>query len=293
MKADFIFIASLFLSVFIGGCSRSIPLPEGKPEAGEPRVLLVTVNGAIKVFSLLDKLKESMDADRNLEEILLRFGGQSVRMKVFFDLGMLGIFVREKGEFRDISPVRAFFVAVVGSEYKYDTYIDSCGVALKNAIDGTRPTSPGELLDLIDAAVLERGENGKLVQICVYRDIQLEDLWPFLYEVSRLTPYLRLGMDNIVSPSRILRAYHELNVGMSMKEVESIAGKPLFRLGENPDGSEEVWYIDESETKGLPATGAPWGPGGIVITYKDGNLVKKRYNHQMVHPSYIGEYEKD
>ncbi len=94
-----------------------------------------------------------------------------------------------------------------------------------------------------------------------------------------------------VSESRILRLYHQLKVGVTREQVEAILGKPLFPSLRQPSGEEELWYIREGERLMQPYE-SPWGPGGIVVTYRDGKLIEKKYNFQWVKHEHIIAYEE-
>ena len=90
--------------------------------------------------------------------------------------------------------------------------------------------------------------------------------------------------------SRILALYDQLQVGMTREEVEAIVGEPMLPPLEQPDGEVNCSYVAERERL-LERHESPWGPGGIVVTYKEGRLVKKQYNFQAVKREHLEAYE--
>lgn len=94
-----------------------------------------------------------------------------------------------------------------------------------------------------------------------------------------------------VSASRILLLYDQLRVGMSQDQVGAILGRPLHHPLRRPDGEEDAWYIREPE-RNLEVHESPWGPGGILVTYRDGKLIKKGYNSRWIRPEHLEAYEK-
>lgn len=93
------------------------------------------------------------------------------------------------------------------------------------------------------------------------------------------------------SKSRILWLHDQLKIGMTTDQVEAILGKPLGPPLVQPDGEQTDYYLNEPERRMGP-TESPWAPGGIVVTYKNGRLIKKVYNHQWVKREHRQAYER-
>ena len=94
-----------------------------------------------------------------------------------------------------------------------------------------------------------------------------------------------------VSESRILSLYGRLTIGMTKDEVEAIVGRPLGQPLRQAGGEEDYHYVDKPERQ-LEPHESPWSFGGLVITYKDGRLVDKKYNPQWVRREHREPYEK-
>jgi hypothetical protein len=92
------------------------------------------------------------------------------------------------------------------------------------------------------------------------------------------------------SSSAILSRYDQLALGMTKAEAEAVVGRPLGEPLRQTNGEEECWYLGEREAAMAPGE-SPWGAGGIVITYKDGELVDKACNYQWVKQAHRRSYE--
>ena len=94
-----------------------------------------------------------------------------------------------------------------------------------------------------------------------------------------------------VSESRILSLYDQLRSGMTKDEVKTIAGKPLsLQPLRDANGEEDCFYISEREETYIEPHVSPWGFSGLVITYKDGRLIRKKYNPQWVKREHLDRH---
>ncbi len=78
---------------------------------------------------------------------------------------------------------------------------------------------------------------------------------------------------------------------MSKGEAETVIGKPLFESLRQTSGEVECWYVKDSERK-MEMHESPWGMGGIVVKYKDGKIIDKKYNFQWVKREHRELYER-
>lgn len=182
----------LTVSTLVVACSRSIHIPFERSTTVDPAIIKMQVDPNDSFSSLLGDMRSARKSEFS-EVFLLTCNDEIARFAVFHDLGMAGIHVREDGEIRDISPARTFLVTVLGEEWRYATHVDWCGVILKNSIEDTRPSSAAEILTLIRTTSLEREVKSKLVDLRVQGDIEVREIWHFLRDVSRITPYIRIN----------------------------------------------------------------------------------------------------
>jgi hypothetical protein len=94
-----------------------------------------------------------------------------------------------------------------------------------------------------------------------------------------------------VSESKILSLYDQLKIGMTREQVEAIVGKPLWEPFPQSDFYATCHYIDKPE-RPLTSHESPWSFSGLVITYRDGRLIDKKYNFQWVKQEHIEAYEQ-
>jgi len=92
---------------------------------------------------------------------------------------------------------------------------------------------------------------------------------------------------------------------MPQQQVEDILGKPLFRpihppevgpeylaLGDTHPEGDVCWYLNEPE-RNMERHESPWGLGGIMIIYREGKVMQKKYNFQWIRRENIEAFEKE
>ena len=70
--------------------------------------------------------------------------------------------------------------------------------------------------------------------------------------------------------------FSSLSIGMARVEVEHLLGSPIVGGIEN-DGKTELWYLPPPKIREIDS---PWGPGAIMIVYRQDKVIEKKLNRQ-------------